>query len=234
MIKNILSNNNKSKNFIKFNDIIFKNKSNIELLIDAHYPKLYQTHFIQSVANNILPGKVFIDYLKQDEYYIFHYNAVWIYFMNRMKIQYPIEHVSLLKTYSISLNFYDDFYAGDDSRLNVNDSITPSPETLSYTHFIKQVRQEENAILGIMALSPCLYIYNKLAKDMLPYCSNNNIYKDWLMNYSDDKYSDRMENLMTTLFKMYVLLDEDTQKKADNYITQALNMELLFFSQFKY
>ena len=186
--------------------------------------------FVQGIKKGNLPKNNFQSYVAQDYFFLESFARAYGLAISKCSDINSIRILSeLLLGVSEELILHEK-YAQEWEICITNNKI--EKDTKSYTDFLRKISLESSCIEILVAMTPCMRLYAWIGKN-LSASTSNNLYKDWIVTYSDEnfeKLANSLEEIIDTYKGSYDL-------DQLNYLYQeAMDLEVKFFetySEFK-
>ena len=182
--------------------------------------------FVQGIKNGNLPKNNFQSYVAQDYFFLEGFARAYGLAISKCFDINAIRTLSeLLLGVSEELVLHEKYAKEWEINLTNNKIEVP---TKAYTDFLRKISLESSCIEILVAMTPCMRLYAWIGKK-LSASTSNNIYKDWIVTYSDEnfeKLANSLEEIIDTYKGSYDL-------DQLNYLYQeAMDLEVKFFEAY--
>ena len=182
--------------------------------------------FVQGIKNGNLPKNNFQSYVAQDYFFLESFARAYGLAISKCFDINAIRTLSeLLFGVSEELVLHEKYAKEWEINLTNNKIEVP---TKAYTDFLRKISLESSCIEILVAMTPCMRLYAWIGKK-LSTSTSNNIYKDWIVTYSDEnfeKLANSLEEIIDTYKGSYDL-------DQLNYLYQeAMDLEVKFFEAY--
>ncbi len=182
--------------------------------------------FVQGIKNGNLPKNNFQSYVAQDYFFLESFARAYGLAISKCFDINAIRTLSeLLLGVSEELVLHEKY--AKEWGINLTNNKIEVP-TKAYTDFLRKISLESSCIEILVAMTPCMRLYAWIGKK-LSASTSNNIYKDWIVTYSDEnfeKLANSLEEIIDTYKGSYDL-------DQLNYLYQeAMDLEVKFFEAY--
>ena len=182
--------------------------------------------FVQGIKNGNLPKNNFQSYVAQDYFFLESFARAYGLAISKCFDINSIRTLSeLLLGVSEELVLHEKY--AKEWEINLTNNKIEIP-TKAYTDFLRKISLESSCIEILVAMTPCMRLYAWIGKK-LSASTSNNIYKDWIVTYSDEnfeKLANSLEEIIDTYKGSYDL-------DQLNYLYQeAMDLEVKFFEAY--
>ena len=196
-------------------------ESNFELALLS-----LNTKFVQGLKTGKLPKTIFQEYLAQDYFFLETFARAYGLAVSKSKDKHSIRTLSkLLMGVSEELILHETYAKEWEINLSKN---YIKPATQNYTDFLNDVANKYSTVEILFAMTPCMKLYSWIGKRL----SNkdfDNIYKEWIITYSDDGF----EKLVKSLENLIDNYKGSYDKNQSKYLyKKAMELELDFFNAY--
>lgn len=187
---------------MKFSEMSWKEISGI-------YEDILDLPFIREIASGTLPREIFEFYLRQDVLYINSFGKVLALIASKVdERSYSLEFIkfaqeTLSEEGEMQRSYLSDFNEKKEKM---------QPVCHHYVHYLRSVAILEPIEVGIAAILPCFWIYEKAAKHIESKSTENNPYERWIKLYSN----------MSTSPRIIEICDSLAEKTGDSIKTKML------------
>ncbi len=182
--------------------------------------------FVQGIKNGNLPKKNFQSYIAQDYFFLESFARAYGLAISKCLDINAIRTLSeLLLGVSEELVLHEKY--AKEWEINLTNNKIEIP-TKAYTDFLRNISLESSCIEILVAMTPCMRLYAWIGK-VLCSSASNNIYKDWIVTYSDENF----EKLAKSLEEIIDTYKGSYDLDQLNYLYQkAMDLEVKFFEAY--
>tara|TARA_Y100000766_G_scaffold283798_1_gene300427 strand:+ start:154 stop:777 length:624 start_codon:yes stop_codon:yes gene_type:complete len=182
--------------------------------------------FVQGIKTGKLPKYIFQEYVAQDYFFLEIFAKAYSLAVSKSKDKYQIKILSqLLNGVSNELILHETYAKEWEIDLSKN---YIKPATLNYTNFLYEVSKKGSTVEIMFAMTPCMRLYSWIGKTLLS-TTFSNIYKEWILTYSDYKFEKLVKSLEDLIDNCEDLYDIDY---ANYLYKSAMELELAFFNAY--
>ncbi len=182
--------------------------------------------FVQGIKTGKLPKYIFQEYVAQDYFFLEIFAKAYSLAVSKSKDKYQIKILSqLLNGVSSELILHETYAKEWEIDLSKN---YIKPATLNYTNFLYEVSKKGSTVEIMFAMTPCMRLYSWIGKTLLS-TTFSNIYKEWILTYSDYKFEKLVKSLEDLIDNCEDLYDIDY---ANYLYKSAMELELAFFNAY--
>jgi thiaminase/transcriptional activator TenA len=181
------------------------------------YGKILAHPFNTELAAGTLSADRFTYYAQQDELYIKAYGRS----LAQIAVKAPDSEVrNDLLSYAkegvlIEQALHDHFF----KEFGVTPAGKQEPTCFSYTHFLLSVTSLQPFEIGIAALLPCFWIYQRVGHHIAQTAVKDNPYQRWIDTYSDDAYDKVVDRM--------VAITDSVAEKASSSVKSGMSEAFL-------
>ena len=182
--------------------------------------------FVQGIKTGKLPKYIFQEYVAQDYFFLEIFAKAYSLAVSKSKDKYQKKILSqLLNGVSDELILHETYAKEWEIDLSKN---YIKPATLNYTNFLYEVSKKGSTAEIMFAMTPCMRLYSWIGKTLLS-TNFSNIYKEWILTYSDYKFEKLVKSLEDLIDNCEDLYDIDY---ANYLYKSAMELELAFFNAY--
>jgi len=182
--------------------------------------------FVQGIKTGKLPKYIFQEYVAQDYFFLEIFAKAYSLAVSKSKDKYQKKILSqLLNGVSNELILHETYAKEWEIDLSKN---YIKPATLNYTNFLYEVSKKGSTVEIMFAMTPCMRLYSWIGKTLLS-TTFSNIYKEWILTYSDYKFEKLVKSLEDLIDNCEDLYDIDY---ANYLYKSAMELELAFFNAY--
>ena len=182
--------------------------------------------FVQGIKNGNLPKNNFQSYVAQDYFFLESFARAYGLAISKCFDINAIRTLSeLLLGVSEELVLHEKY--AKEWEINLTNNKIEIP-TKAYTDFLRKISLESSCIEILVAMTPCMRLYAWIGKK-LSASTSNNIYKDWIVTYSDEnfeKLANSLEEIIDTYKGSYDL------DQLNHLYQEAMDLEVKFFEAY--
>ena len=169
--------------------------------IEDKYQSILTMPFVSELASGALVREKFKFYMAQDSLYLEHFGrALALVAARAHHIGHTLNYLKYAETAIVVENTLHDSFFKD---FGVTERGTMQPACHHYIHFIKSTASLEAVEIGMAALLPCFWIYQKVGA----YISNHHVtddnpYKKWIDTYGGEEFEKAVSEVITICDKV--------------------------------
>ncbi|TWU62205.1 TenA family protein [Crateriforma conspicua] len=149
--------------------------------------------FVRGLGDGSLPRDAFRRYIAQDAFFLDAF--VKAYALALAKTE-TTDHAKALHGFIGGVLDELKMHAGYADSLGIDLShVQPYRETLGYTEFLQSCAWHGQLSEILAAMVPCMTLYQHLGKTLLPMLCDDHPYRDWIISYSGDGFSQLCRDL---------------------------------------
>ncbi|MFC5711230.1 thiaminase II [Thalassorhabdus alkalitolerans] len=181
------------------------------------WKKNHEHPFVQGMGNGSLDKEKFRYYMIQDYLYLIDYSklfAIGTVKANDLKTMGKFAEL-LDSTLNTEMSLHRQYAKKFDISEEELENAEPAAMTLSYSHYMLHVGQNEGLAELVAALLPCMWSYAEIGKELskIPGAAEHEFYGDWISMYADDEFQE--------LAKWTIdLLDDLTEGKPEHELAR--------------
>ena len=167
-----------------------------------------QHDFVKGLSDGSLPKRSFKKYLIQDYIFLTHFTRAWALAVVKSE---TIDEMKLAaSTVNALINYEMQLHIDTCKKIGISEEelfeTEEAFENLSYTRFVMDSGFSGDFVDLMAALSPCIFGYGEIGKNLSRLSVPNNPYRNWIDAYSGDEY----QNLCNSLGQ---LIESSTLKR---------------------
>lgn len=183
------------------------------------YNKIIEQPFIKELADGSLSEERFSRYIAQDEIYVGNYGRQMYELANQMSNAADREFF---------IGFADAGIASEKAmhellieRMGIDTKVESSAITTAYNSHTQRCIDMKIPEVGIAAMLPCAWIYNRVGLHILNMANlENNPYKEWIIEYGNEEFTAGVNALLE-------LIDAWADRADDNIKAQMTEAYLM-------
>ena len=184
------------------------------------------TNFVQGIKSGELPKNKFQSYIVQDYYFLECFARSYGLAISKSQDKNTIRILSeLLMGVSEELILHEGYARKWGCDLSLNKI---NPATKKYTDFLYEVSKKYNMVEILVAMAPCMSLYSWIGQNISK-SSFNKTYKDWVLTYADENFSNLAKCLENLIDKSSENCDFTL---LNNLYKKAMQLELIFFEAY--
>jgi thiaminase/transcriptional activator TenA len=192
------------------------------------YKEIISLPFIEELAYGTLPADKFIRYLEQDEIYCRNFDRQLLQFAESLTD--PEEKAFFMAFAQASIDTEDAMHQVLIEQYGIDTMALPSRVTLEYNAHTQEALDAGVKEVTLAAMLPCLWLYNCVGYDILHNANlEGNPYKEWIMAYGDEEYTDGMNRVLEIIDKWAATVDDEVLSKMDEVFIEAAWFEYAFW-----
>ncbi|KUY31540.1 thiaminase II [Elizabethkingia ursingii] len=196
--------------------------------IEKHYQSILDMPFVTELAEGNLPKEKFQFYMAQDSLYLEHFGrALALIGARTYNIQDVLSFIRFAENAIVVENALHESYFKD---FDVTEKGKMQPVCHHYVHFLKSTAALDAVEIGMAAVLPCFWIYQKVGDHIYESRqSEANPYKKWIDTYAGEEFAIAVQQAIEICDKAAEGTTPEIRTRMTEAFITATQMEYYFW-----
>jgi len=192
------------------------------------YTDILSLPFIKELSAGTLPTDKFARYIAQDELYLGGYGRQMFSLAELLKD--PADREFFSEFARAGLEGEKAMHALLIEQFGIDTAASPSIVTSGYNSHSDKAISTGSPALGLAALLPCAWIYNRVGLDILRTSSlESNPYREWILEYGNEEFCEQTKSLLEMTDRIASEASSEERDEMDRIYLEGAIYEYAFW-----
>ena len=191
------------------------------------YKLILEHPFNTELAAGTLDRDRFVHYMQQDWLYLIDFGRALSLIAGRIEAEQDVlsfinfAYGAIAAERELHQHYFD--------RFDVESPAEKNPACFAYTHFLRSTAALEPVESAVAAVLPCFWIYREVGNHIAVRAANDNPYQKWIDTYSDQEFSDLVDQAITVFDRLADQATEMARAAMDRAFRESTVLEWHFW-----